>query len=149
MGTDKITFMRNIIIHSFLLLLFFCGSCSNEKCNAVDLKNDLITECLDIEPFQKYIDNETFRRSGIIIKKNASLDKSIQINKFNKPVLVITEEDIKKNNFLDFIWFEKLNINNDTADVLFRYGAQGVGVKVKFILKKCKWGVKDLSIWEE
>jgi hypothetical protein len=132
-----------------ILFLFFSG------CNLINKKNkpsdsvicteqkklqNLLQLSIDIPGLQQFFEGQKIiKLDELIILKNSCFNDSIKLNKFNKPVRILSKLEIKEHGYKAFLEFKEIKIVGDTANVLIRYEIEGLYVSEKLINSNCKW----------
>lgn len=114
------------------------------------LMNNLLQEVIDISDLQQYyLVDEVKKRGYLIVKKDSLINKQHSLEKFNKKVVFLNENELTKNNITAFIRFDKVKLSKDKADVIMVYPTQGLRCTAQ--LKKdenCNWVLISSDIIE-
>lgn len=139
----------------FTIFFISCSSTTNKKqiteSNCTEMQNlqKLLYEVINLAELQQYYNvQKVINQEQLVIVKNDIHRDSINLNKFELPVLFLTKEEIEKRKIEAYIEFKELKIQGDSARVYFRYDIQGVGCKVIFTLNDCNWKIENVDLWE-
>jgi hypothetical protein len=116
---------------------------------AKDVKAFIVQKSIELEKFQQYYHFSTnSERKPIYILQNNFFPEKPEITKFNEPVEFATCDTLKELN-RPYIEFIKLNIEQDTAYVIFRYYVEGIEIAINFTKLGNKWEVRESSLVEK
>ena len=149
---------NNLMKLNLLIITVFLISCSSttnknntteSDCTEMHKLQKLIYEVINLPEFQQYYSiQKVIGQNHLVIEKNDMVNDSINLNKFELPVLFILKEEIETQKIKAYLEFKELKIKGDSASVYFRYDIQGVGCKIIFSLHDCSWKIENVDLWE-
>jgi hypothetical protein len=135
-----------ILIYSLLSLLFysFKSNCDSEN----QIKNLILTIFNEIELVGYYKSHLNLNQQNLVILKNEILNKEYLINKNEKPVLFLSELEIKNKKIESYFEFDEFKIEGDTANIEVFYKIEGVLLIAKFVKVDCDWKIVEKHTYE-
>lgn len=146
-----------VMAHLKYIFIIFLISCSNvnqkeqteNQCTEFIKVTNLLKEVIDMPNLQQYYNVQTsIKQERLVILKDTQLIDGIKIMKFGLPVDFLTENEIASKNIKAYIKFEEIQMEEDSANVYFRYDIQGIGCKAKYSLINCNWKLDTVHLWE-
>jgi len=151
---------------NFLLLLILM-SCNNTKEKVDDKINKsvtvysdsskyimLISATIDLPELQQfYRVQETLNQKELVLLNNEILNNKFiggidKLKKFNLPIKLMNETEIREMGIKAYLEYREINIRNDTASVYYRYDVQGVGIESIYLFKNNQWKLLNTESWE-
>ncbi|ASS49708.1 MAG: hypothetical protein A3D31_09010 [Candidatus Fluviicola riflensis] len=128
-----------------MVLLLFAGL--SVQAQTDQDKKEVMQLCLDLPALQPYFHTEQPERLPIIIKNNGKISP-ISLNKFGKPVVYMSPDDIDAKGTLTALEFMRFEVTTESATIMLRYNIEGLMVTI--LLKKVKgvWTVTDSKLVE-
>jgi len=109
----------------------------------------ILQKSINLPQLQQYYHIDTNpNRSPLVILTNDKFPKDLSIEKFEKKVLILSEDEIKKQNKV-YLEFSKIEIEENTALIEISYAIEGIACKIQFIKKYQEWSVKNATIIEK
>jgi hypothetical protein len=109
----------------------------------------LISSTLELPNLQQYFKvQETLNQKELVVLNNKRFIGVDKLNKFNKPIKLMSETEIGEKDIKAYIDYKEINIKNDTAYVYYRYDVQGIGIKSTYFFKNCQWQLINSHLWE-
>ena len=129
-----------------IIILFFNISFGQSDRKVVEC---IIQKSIDLKEVSQYFHDEVSGRVPLIILNNSKVLHDIKLYKFNKPVKILTEKEIKKQNVKAYLEFKYILTEKETASVSFMYNIEGMVAKIDFIEKNGKWEVSNIEVVEK
>lgn len=99
---------------------------------------------LDVDQLQKYYHPEVEGRVPVIMLENPYCGhRTPSLKKFDKPVLVLSREEIEKRHIEAYITVERTDFRQSTAKLLIEYPVEGLIVVIEYQKKDSKWLVTN------
>jgi len=154
----NINYLNMKIITLLLSLFISCQHINNAKHdgkNKATICSDslkfvtLISSTLELPNLQQYFKvQETLNQKELVLLNNRHFIGVDKLNKFNNPIKLMNETEIREKDIKAYIVYKEINIKNDTAYVYYRYDVQGIGIKSTYLLKNCQWKLINSHLWE-
>jgi hypothetical protein len=117
---------------------------------ATIMKSDveqLLQMTLDLEKLDGYFHvDERPERKPLRILWSGAIPSSVKLQKFGEPVVIIAREEASHGPYLEFT---KVEVGDETGEVIFVYPPEGIGGTVKFRKSGGSWRVESLRLTEE
>jgi hypothetical protein len=125
-----------------LFLGLFIGITFISFSQSIQDKQILVQMSIDNTELQPYLKVN----SQIVIKNNGVVLTGLTLSKFGKPILFMTEEELFFNNRKDYIEFQKFDISNSSADIVFKYDVGKITVFSSLEKIKGQWTLKTNQV---
>ena len=138
--------MKKVLLTLFGLIIIVSdhnGQSQKQKDIAV-----LIQGILDLPKLQWIYHPEASERVPVKVLANGLVTKELKLTKFDKPVLLLTKEEIESKKITDYINFKRLELKGDTATFHLTYDIEGAFADGKLFRTQDKWVVKDYRVGE-
>ena len=116
-----------------------------EKKNETEL---LIQKILDLPDLQWIYHSELTERLPVKLLETELIEKEITLNKFGQKIIIMSMLEFEKEGINDYVEFNKLIIQSDTAEFELSYKIEGVGSRGKLKKENGKWKIIEYSVWE-
>jgi len=109
----------------------------------------LIRETIELPELQHYFASQVANRQGIYVILENKYTKGLGIiEKYNQPVRMMDDEEIRKSGIKAYLEYKEVTIKNDTAKVYYQYDIQGVGIESYYKYTNGKWELICTNMWE-
>ena len=142
------------IITVLCILMVSCGttsqsSVSNDECNYERQLEILVAKVIDTPELQQFYNVQNgLKQDNLVILKNTKIKKSFKKEKFERPILFLTNSEISKRNIKAFLEFEQISITEQIAKVKLIYKIQGIEYNAKYKLINCEWELIEKQLYE-
>ncbi|MFS4493185.1 hypothetical protein [Maribacter sp. 2308TA10-17] len=128
---------------------------NSEKTSAISCSDtlkykNLVLKSINLPSLQQYYDvqDNLNQEELIVLNNNKHLNKVKGLYKFNKQIVFLDSNKIKRAKIKAYLEYKEISIILDTAKIYYRYDAQGVGIKSVYLLKDCDWLLVKSNLWE-
>jgi hypothetical protein len=111
----------------------------------------LIEATIELPNLQQYLESQEKmlnQKELVILNSSRYLSDADKLTKFNNPVKLMNDIEIKNKNIIAYLEYEEINIKNDSAYVYYRYSIHGIGMESAYVLKDCEWELVTTHLWE-
>lgn len=109
----------------------------------------LISSTLELPNLQQYFKVQgTLNQKELVVLNNRRFTGIEKLNKFDKPIKLMSETEIREKGIKAYVDYKEINIKNDTAYIYYRYDVQGIGIKSTYFFKNCQWQLINSHLWE-
>jgi hypothetical protein len=108
----------------------------------------LVQGILDLPKLQWIYHPEAIERVPVKVLASALVTKELRLTKFEKPVLILTEDEIKSKKITDYVNFKRLEFKGDTVTFYLTYDIEGAFADGKLFWTQDKWVVKNYRVGE-
>ena len=142
-----------------LLILISCQNVNNTKHKSESKDNSctdslkfimLMSATIDLPNLQRYyINSDTIKKKELIILDSLQRFRGVEkLKKFNNPIRIMEGKEIRGKGITRYLYYEEINIKNDTAFVYYRYGEHRIGIESTYFLKNCQWQLIKSHLWK-
>ena len=141
-------------MRTWLCLPFFIGlsSCIQAETAAKVPENSycqIIEKIINLPDLQQYFHVNVFpERAPLVILVDQFINSCVELNKFGKPVIIISSNNIEKLPSTVHLKFVNINITPVNAEAVFTYSPEGIKGMVKLKKDKSQWIVFESKIVE-
>jgi hypothetical protein len=108
----------------------------------------LVQTILDLPELQWIYHPETTERVPVKVLTNGLVTKKLKLTKFDKPVLILTKDEIESKKITDYIDFKQIDFKGDTVTFHLTYDIEGAFADGKLFWSQDKWVIKDYRVGE-
>jgi hypothetical protein len=108
----------------------------------------LIQGILDLPKLQWIYHPEASERVPIKVMASGLVTKDLKLTKFDKPVLILTKDELQFKKIQDYIHFKKLEFKGDTVTFHLTYDIEGAFAVGKIFWAGDKWVVRNYRVGE-
>lgn len=109
----------------------------------------IVALIVDLPQLRPYWHEDTDGRKPLLLLASDSVRRSLSLEKFGEPVLVLTKEQIEERKAEAWLEISPVVIEGDVAKAAVRYPVEGVSGTVGFRRENGAWVVKDASLSEK
>ena len=141
---------KSILILFGLLLLISCKENKKSKLAESQINETelIVQKILDLPRLQWIYHPEAPERIPVKVLETAQIEKDLSLNKFGKKVRIMSRAELTNKGIKDFVEFDRLTIDNDTANFGLHYKVEGAGCAGRLLKVNGEWIVLDYSVWE-
>jgi hypothetical protein len=108
----------------------------------------LVQGILDLPRLQWIYHPEASERVPVKVLASGLVTKELKLTKFDKPVLILTKDEIESKKITDYVNFKRLELKGDTLAFHLTYDIEGAFADGKLFWTQDKWVVKDYRVGE-
>ncbi len=145
----------------YLIILLVLVSCQNKTktstantsikaCSDTVKYTNLILKSVNLPELQQYykVQDNFNQKELVILNDNEHLNNIKDLNKFDKPIKLLSSDKIEQDGIKAYLEYKEINIKNDTAKIYYRYDIQGIGIKSSYFLRDSEWHLIESDLWE-
>ncbi|SHL13734.1 hypothetical protein [Hymenobacter psychrotolerans] len=133
-----------------LLTAFLLLSSSIAYCQGVS-EPFILQQLLDLPELQQYFHIDLPGRLPLKLLRNSDESQGLQLEKFGRPVLLLTPAQAKQQAVKDYVNIRKIpaHATADTLTYTLAYPIEGALCRARFVRKKAGWIMYDYSLVEQ
>ncbi|MCZ8022834.1 MAG: hypothetical protein O9294_13795 [Cytophagales bacterium] len=138
--------MKKILLTLFGLIIFV--SDDNGQIQKQRDIGTLVQGILDLPRLQWIYHPEASERLPVKVLASGLVTKDLKLKKFDKPVLVLTKDELELKKIPDYVNFKKLEFKGDTVTFYLTYDIEGAFADGKLFWTGDKWVVRNYRVGE-
>jgi hypothetical protein len=138
--------MKKVLLTLVGLIIFF--SDGNGQIQKQKDIGTLVQGILDLPKLQWIYHSEASERVPVKVLASGLVTKELKLTKFDKPVLILTKDEIESKRIIDYVSFQRLELKGDTVTFHLTYDIEGAFADGKLFWTQDKWVVKDYRVGE-
>lgn len=108
----------------------------------------LVQGILDLPKLQWIYHPEASERVPVKVLASGLVTKELKLTKFDKPVLILTKDEIESKKITDYVNFKRLEFKGDTVTFHLTYDIEGAFADGKLFWAQDKWVVRNYRVGE-